>query len=130
MSAKPTPPAGLGTPGKHLWKAILADLAPGWSLDARELHLLGEAARCADRLGELDAVVERDGLLVTGSTGQPRLHPAVAEARQTRLAQARLIDALELEDPALARARLTPASRRAAEAAESRWSRTRRAESA
>ena len=125
MTPGPKAPAGLGKHGRALWHAIVSDLAPGWVLDSRELHLLAQACVCADRIAALDEVVERDGATVPGSRKQTTVHPAITESRQLRLAQLRLLAALELEDPAVARARMTPVQRRAAEAAAARWGRGR-----
>lgn len=50
----------------------------------------------ADRIEELDRLVERDGLMVAGSKGQSRLHPAVQEARMARAELSRLLDRLQL----------------------------------
>jgi P27 family predicted phage terminase small subunit len=125
-AAKPKPPATLAPPGRKLWRAILADLADGWELDRRELHLLEQACRCADDIAQLEQAVKRDGATVAGSRGQTVVHPAVTEARQLRIAQARLLGVIELEDPAVVRARMSPASRRAQAAAEARWGKGRR----
>ena len=46
--AKLKPPAGLGDAGKRLWKSISGDVAPGWRLDVRDLHLLERACRIED----------------------------------------------------------------------------------
>ena len=118
-------PKGLGPAGKALWKSILDDLAPGWEFDARELHLLERACRCADELKTLEAAIDRDGLIAKGSRSQPVMHPAMQEARQLRLAQLRLLGALELTDPA-ANIAATPSVRRATKAAQTRWARTPR----
>ena len=69
-------------------------------MDARELHLLERACRVEDELRELERVVDADGLMSTGSTGQPTIHPALAEARQLRLVQQRLLGSIELCNPA------------------------------
>lgn len=119
--ARPGPPPDLQAPGKALWKAIVGDLADGWELDARELHLLHRAARCADEVAELEAAVDRDGATVAGSRGQVTVHPAIAEARQLRLTELRLLRDLELLDPSVSRSRATPSARRARRAAETRW---------
>jgi phage terminase small subunit len=124
MTAKrstPRIPAGLGSAGKSLWKAILGDIAADWELDRRELRHLERACVVADRLAELDAAVEREGAMVKGSRGQPVVHPAVSEARQLELVQLRLLASLELEDPEHRRERGTPASKAARKAARSRW---------
>ena len=124
---RPRPPKGLGEAGKGLWRSILGDLGPSWELDARELHLLGRACRCADELEALEAAVDRDGATVEGSKGQTVAHPALSEARQLRLVQLRLLGALELLDPVEAKRSATPAQAQARKAAEARWARRRAA---
>ena len=114
-------PKSLGKPGGSLWKAILGDLEDGWELDKRELHLLERACRCEDEMRELEAVVDKEGSMGRGSTGQAVVHPAILEGRQLKLTQLRLLSALELEDPGAQLA--TPASKRARRAAQSRWGR-------
>lgn len=104
---------------------ILGDLDAGWELDSRELHLLGRACRCADELADLEAAIDRDGVTVVGSRGQTVIHPGITEARQLRLAQARLLSLIELVDPKAAARSATPAQARARRAAEARWSRQR-----
>jgi P27 family predicted phage terminase small subunit len=118
---RPEPPKSLRAPGKRLWRAILRDLDPGWELDARELHMLLRACRCADELDRLERVLDRDGVTVEGSRGQTIVHPALSEARQIRLAQMRLLGAIELVDPQAAIRSATPAQARARKAAETRW---------
>jgi hypothetical protein len=114
-------PAGLTAPGRALWAAIVGDLDAGWELDARELHLLERACRCADELAKLEAAVDRDGVTAEGSRGQVIVHPALSESRQLRLVQARLLGAIELADPKAGHRSSTPAQARARKAAESRW---------
>lgn len=123
MAAKrPKPPARLAAAGKRLWRSVLGDLDAGWELDARELHLLQRACRCADELATLEAAVDRDGPTATGSRGQTTVHPALSEARQLRLVQLRLLAAIELADPRGAAKSATPAQSQARRAAEARWS--------
>jgi len=74
-----------------LWSSVV-DL---YDLDVHELALLGEAVRTLDVLADLDAAVRRDGPLVESPQGQ-RAHPAVVEARQQRIALARLLASLRL----------------------------------
>jgi hypothetical protein len=105
---------------------VLGDLDPGWELDARELHLLGRAARCADELAALEASVDREGATTTGSRGQVVVHPALSEARQLRLTLLRLLSAIELADPRTAGRTATPAQARGRRAAEARWGTGRR----
>ncbi len=123
MSAKRAPrvPTSLDTAGTSLWKAIVASVPASYELDARELHILERACRCADELALLDAAVDRDGLVVRGSRNQPVLNPCLAEARQLRLAQLRLLHELKIDPPA----EESPGTRAARKAAEARWGRTR-----
>jgi P27 family predicted phage terminase small subunit len=118
---RPTPPKGLGAPGKALWKSILADLDAGWALDQRELHWLERACRCQDELADLEAAVDADGPIATGSHGQTVVHPALAEARQLRLVQLRLLSAIETVDPKASPRPATPAQSQASRAAAARW---------
>jgi hypothetical protein len=74
------PPEGLRDAGEALWTNFLGDVGEGWALDARELHLLRQACRCADELAELESAVDDDGVVVRGSRGQAR--PRTAEARR------------------------------------------------
>ena len=83
----PAAPVGAKAAGKRLWRSILAD----YELEEHEAALLREMVRTVDRLDELHALVERDGVMVAG-----RLHPAMVEARQLRIALARLAAALRL----------------------------------
>lgn len=84
-------PSNLGAEGRRLWSSVL-DV---FDLSAAELVLLAAAARQADDVATLEAGL-RDGFVVKGSKGQPRLSGAVTEVRQGRLALARLIAELRL----------------------------------
>ena len=98
-SARPRAPAGLQKAGRSLWKAMAADVAQGWELDARDRAQLGSACRLADAAALLEEVVERDGVMAKGSTGQPVVHPALIELRQHRAAIAALLARVELAPP-------------------------------
>jgi hypothetical protein len=69
-----------------------------------------------------------DSLTVTGSAGQSRLSPAVAELRQHRLALSKLLIDLALPAEAVADLAKSPASGRASKAATVRWNPQRRRE--
>jgi hypothetical protein len=94
-------------------------VAAGYELERQHLEVLREVCRLLDRQNALEAAVRRDGEVVRGSTGQPRLHPALAESRQTALAVARLLDVLgldaDVEEPE------TATTRKARAAAQARW---------
>lgn len=76
-----------------MWRSVVGD----YDLDEHELALLREAARTVDDLDRLAELVERDGMMVATKAG-PRMHPGVVEARQLRIALARLLAALRLPD--------------------------------
>lgn len=85
-------PDGLRAPGRRLWDQV----SGGFELDEHERALLVEAVRTVDLLAQLDVAVRRDGPLVPSEKGGMRAHPAAVEARQQRIALARLLAALRL----------------------------------
>ena len=88
---KPRAPLGLRAPGRRLWSSVADD----YDLDEHELVLLRETVRTVDMLDQLDAAVRHDGPLVSSPQGM-KAHPAAVEARQQRIALARLLAALRL----------------------------------
>ncbi len=111
----PSPPRALGAAGRDLWRRVLSS----FEFDGHELPGLLLAARQLDDVARLEQLLDTDGLVTTGSAGQPRLSAVVTELRQARLAAARLLDALAL--PVDDSGSSTPAVKRARRAAESRW---------
>jgi hypothetical protein len=87
----PKPPTGTNEAGRRLWREVI----DGYELDEHERALLVEAVRTIALLEQLDAAVRRDGPLVESPQGL-RAHPAAVEARQQRIALARLLAALRL----------------------------------
>ncbi|MFL0290778.1 terminase [Mycobacterium sp. SMC-18] len=87
----PEPPKGTGPSGRDLWRDVLGK----FELEEHEQALLREAVRSVDQLDVLHAIVKRDGTIIDGPSG-PRMHPAAVEARQLRIALARVIAALRL----------------------------------
>lgn len=90
----PRAPAGLGATARHLWHATCEN----YQLEAHHLVLLEQAARAIDRLEEARAAIERDGAYPQGLHG-PVAHPAVAVERDSRIAVARLLRELGLDNP-------------------------------
>jgi hypothetical protein len=84
-------PRGTGLNGGKLWRDVLGK----YELEEHELALLREMVRTVDLLDELHAIVAHEGLMVVGAWGS-KPHPAVTEARQARIALARLTAALRL----------------------------------
>jgi hypothetical protein len=89
----PNAPSGTGPGGRRLWRDVLGS----YELDEHEMALLVEATRTVDDLDGLAAIVKAEGRIVTSKAG-PRAHPALVEARQLRIALARLLAALRLPD--------------------------------
>ena len=85
------PPAGLGAEARALWSSV----TDAFDLEEHERTLLVQAVRTVDLLEKLDAEVRRDGPTIDSSQGL-RAHPAATEARQQRIALARLLAALRL----------------------------------
>lgn len=83
----PAPPAGTGSSGAALWTDVLSR----YELDVHEVTLLREAVRTVDQLDTLAGVIARDGAVLAA-----KVHPALVESRQLRIALARLLAALRL----------------------------------
>lgn len=84
-------PDGTLAAGRRLWASVLE----AYELEEHELALLVEAVRTVDLLTCLDADVRRDGPVIDSPQGS-KAHPAAVEARQQRIALARLLAALRL----------------------------------
>ncbi|MCX2712048.1 terminase [Mycolicibacterium sp. J2] len=87
----PPVPEGTGDSGSRLWRDILGK----YELEEHELALLREAVRTVDQLDKLHDITEAEGLTVDGPHGS-KAHPALTEARQLRIALARVLAALRL----------------------------------
>jgi len=82
-----SPPKGTAVSGRALWRDVLGK----YELEEHEMALLREAVRTVDDLDALTEVVAREGVTLGA-----KVHPALVEARQLRIALARLIAALRL----------------------------------
>ncbi len=113
---KPSAPRDLAARGRAFWRQTVAV----FELSEVELLLLRECCRLVDECEGLRKSLDDDGTTVKGSTGQVRVHPALGELRQHRLALGKLLAQLALpdvDDGALK----TPAQARASRAAQTRW---------
>lgn len=88
----PRPPAELRKAGRALWRAVTS----AYELEEHERGLLLEMARSVDQLDRLAAVVAAEGEMIADRFGEPKIHPALVESRQLRIAYARLSAALRL----------------------------------
>lgn len=86
----PRAPAGVRAPGRRLWTSVVG----AYELDEHEIALLVEAVRTVDLLDLLEVEV-RKGAVVESPQGR-KANPAAVEARQQRIALARLLAALRL----------------------------------
>jgi len=90
--AIPKPPAELKRSGRALWRSVQTD----YELEQHERGLLLEMCRTVDTLDRLSALVTAEGEMIHDRFGELRVHPALVEARQLRIAYARLSAALRL----------------------------------
>ena len=91
-------PEELGPRGRRLWASIEAREPGVIELTEPRRDIAVEACRCSDQLDALAAILEAEGLTVTGVNGDERVHPALAETNRLRPLMARLIVALRLPD--------------------------------
>jgi phage terminase small subunit len=95
-AAEPPPPPPLpedfGPAGRRLWEAVTKVFV----LDPHTLATLESACRELDRAHAAEQALARAGEYLTDRYGSPKQHPAVAVARSSRLAAARLVQALDL----------------------------------
>jgi hypothetical protein len=91
-----------------------------FELSEVETELLRECCRLLDECESLRDSVDTEGTTVKGSTGQVRVHPALGELRQHRLALGKLLAQLALPDVDETTLR-TPTQARASRAAQTRW---------
>ena len=123
MSETPRAPASLKAAGRRLWHQVveLFELLPG------ESRILADACRAADTISTLEAALQGEQLLTTGSKGQERVHPLIPELRLQRLALSRLLASLGLDEAAAAGGLGAKRSSAGRKLAMARWSRTRSA---
>lgn len=98
-----SPPPGLRSGGKKLWKSIEDD----YDLDASQLVQLEEACRAKDRLDKLDLILSADIdtwatlTLDVNSDGQVyelRMTQALSQANSTAMLMKQLLAAMRLPD--------------------------------
>lgn len=96
---KPKSAQAHGPAGRALVEAITAQLAAdGLAPDARDQALLEVAGHLADRIVELEEMVVLDGARTISAAGVIRLHPAVAEARNTAVSMSKVLAAVALAE--------------------------------
>lgn len=126
--------AGEKTASQRLLAAYEAD----FELDDSQRAALAIAGEHLDTAERLDAAVREQGVTIAGSSGQTVAHPAIAEARQQRIAAFAIVktfmsadegaasaDAASLGQSDAGMAVRSPASVKASRAASARWGRAR-----
>jgi hypothetical protein len=70
-----------------------------WEVDGHHEEMLRRAVALADRVEQLDALVDEDGPVIESPQGR-KVHPALVESRHQTALLARLLAALGLPDVA------------------------------
>jgi hypothetical protein len=91
----PKAPRGTGGAGRALWRSIVEK----FELSAHEQELLAQAVRVADRIHQLEQIVDCEGVMVCDpKRGIDIPHPGLVEARAQRLVLARILACLRLAE--------------------------------
>jgi hypothetical protein len=95
----PKPPKGLRPASRRLWRATIA----AYACEPHHLAILEAACRELDRAERAEAMIAADGEYTLDRYRSPKAHPALAVARSSRLAAARLLRelGLDLDDDAV-----------------------------
>lgn len=82
LAPVPDPPAHLKATGVEVWERVWR--AGWWLHTEQDGYWVEVIASSYDEIEEYRATVERDGLVQTGSQGQPVAHPLIAEIRKAQ----------------------------------------------
>lgn len=96
-AAAPPPTAPSPT---HLARStdLWTSTVEAFEFEPHQLEVLRRACEASDVADEARAVLAADGITFTGADGSERAHPAVAIERDARLAVARLLRELRLDE--------------------------------
>ena len=97
MVSKPRMPRGLGTEGKKLWESVIDEF--NLSVEPHKRRILFDACKIADSIKRMDDEAAKQPLVVKGSTGQPVIHPCIAQAQAARGLLAQLLGRLNFAPP-------------------------------
>lgn len=112
-------PRGLSDKALRTWRGV----TDGFVLREDEYEMLESACREIDLIDNIQKAIDKDGLMLTGSMGQPVAHPLLAELRQHRNVLRSMFAALKIPDSGVESASDTGVVSAAARAAaQSRWS--------
>jgi Phage terminase, small subunit len=119
----PRAPAGLAGRGRALWREVHRN----YMLDAVECELLHELCRVVDRCDQIQAELEGQPLMTSGSVGQPRVTPLLTALQNQQKLADRLASSLGVSMPNQAGATRGSGPKR--KAAQTRWNRANKAAS-
>jgi P27 family predicted phage terminase small subunit len=94
MKTQMKPPKDLSLEGKRLWAQIREQYE---ITDSTGLHYLTTGCRHFDRMRAAQAILKRDGPVVTDRFGELRQHPAAVVERDASGAMIRAFKALNLD---------------------------------
>ena len=102
MTQNLNPHAHLAPETADWWRTVLQEFV----LDPHHMRLLRLACEAWDRCQQAREILDRDGLTTKTESGGLKAHPCIGTERDARLAFARLLRELDLDDgPSLDRAR-------------------------
>lgn len=90
---KPKAPEHLAAPTRTWWRSVVET----YVLEPHHVRLLTLAGEAWDRAQEARQTLEKSGAYFETRFGEPRVHPAVAVERDSRLSFARLLRELNLD---------------------------------
>jgi len=91
---QPEPPIYLSDAMQSWWTVVLEN----YELDRHHLHLLEAACTAWDRMVQARSALAANGLTFTDDRAAPKARPEVAIERDARIAFARLVRELDLDD--------------------------------
>jgi len=94
MTTAKSPPKGLSTQSKALWKRLASEYAID---DDAGLLLLETAMEARDRMRGAQEAIERDGMTVLDRFGQRKAHPLLPAERDARSQMLAALKALNLD---------------------------------
>lgn len=93
-SRRAPPPSYLSEVMQDWWRTVLAD----YDLDRHHLHLLEAACGAWDRMIEARTALDANGLTYADQNGCPKPRPEVTIEKDSRIAFARLVRELDLDE--------------------------------
>jgi P27 family predicted phage terminase small subunit len=87
------PPDHLGEPERRIW----SDVVSGWSGERASFSVLAAGLEAHQRARECRAIIEAEGLTVTGRDGQTKAHPLCNVERDARRAFAQTFKQLGIK---------------------------------